>query len=47
MKMNYMNYKKKVKAISRNRLKKDLINKFAIINGAKYFSSGIFQNYSS
>ena len=32
---------KKVKAIST----KDLINKFSIFNGAKYFSSGIFQNY--
>ena len=31
----------KVKAIST----KDLINKFSIFNGAKYFSSGIFQNY--
>ena len=27
-------------------LTKDLINKFSILNGAKYFSSGIFQNYS-
>ena len=26
-------------------LRKDLINKFSIFNGAKYFSSGIFQNY--
>ena len=24
---------------------KDLINKFSILNGEKYFSSGIFQNY--
>ena len=30
-----------VKAIST----KDLINKFSIFNGAKYFSSGIFQKY--
>ena len=37
---------KKVKAISTKRLRKDLINKFSIFNGAKYFSSGIFQNYS-
>ena len=29
---------KKVKAISRNRLTKDLIDKFSILNGAKYFS---------
>ena len=36
---------KKVKAISRNRLTKDLIDKFSILNGAKYFSWGIFQNY--
>ena len=26
-------------------LTKDLVNKFNIYNGAKYFSSGIFQNY--
>ena len=26
-------------------LPKHLINKFSIFNGAKYFSSGIFQNY--
>ena len=25
--------------------RKDLINKFSILNEAKYFSSGIFQNY--
>ena len=36
---------KKVKAISTNRLTKDLINKLRIVNGAKYFSLGIFQNY--
>ena len=36
---------KKNKAISTNRLTKDLIYKFSIINGAKYFSLGIFQNY--
>ena len=24
---------------------KDFINKFSILNGAKYFPSGIFQNY--
>ena len=34
----------KVKGISTKRLK-DLRNKFSILNGAKYFSSGIFQNY--
>ena len=33
---------KKVKAIG---LTKDLINKFIVRNGAKYFSSGIFQSY--
>ena len=27
------------------RLTKDLIDKFSILNGAKYFSLGIFQNY--
>ena len=36
---------KKVKAISTKGLTKDLIKKFSILNGAKYFSSGIFQNY--
>ena len=35
----------KVKAVSSKVLTKDLINKFSILNGAKYFSSGIFQNY--
>ena len=35
----------KVKAISTKGLTKDLINKFSILNGAKYFSSGIFQSY--
>ena len=42
--MNEMNYQK-VKAISAKGLTKDLINKFSILIGAKYFSSGIFQNY--
>ena len=32
---------KKVKAISRKGLRKDLINKFSILNGEKYF----FQEY--
>ena len=36
---------KKVKAISTKGLTKDLIDKFSNLNGAKYFSSGIFQNY--
>ena len=36
---------KKVKALSTKGLTKDLINKFSIISGAKYFSSGKFQNY--
>ena len=35
----------KINTISRERLKTDLINKFCILNGAKYFSSGIIQNY--
>ena len=35
----------KVKAISTKGLKKDLIDKFSILNGAKYFSLRIFQNY--
>ena len=40
-----MNYPEKVKAVSSKKLTKDLINKFSILNGAKYLSSGIFQNY--
>ena len=36
---------KKVKEISTKGLTKDLINKISILNGVKYFSSGIFQNY--
>ena len=35
---------KKVKARSTKGLTKDLINKFSILNGAKYFSSAIFRN---
>ena len=35
----------KVKAMSTKGLIKDLINKSSIPNGAKYFSSEIFQNY--
>ena len=36
---------KTVKAISRKGSTKDMINKFIIFNGVKYFSEGIFQNY--
>ena len=36
---------KKVEAISTKGLTKDLISKYSILNGAKYFSSGILQNY--
>ena len=36
---------KKVKAISTKALTKDLINKFSILNCAKYFSLGMFQIY--
>ena len=36
-----MNYQKKLK----QGLTKDFINKISIFNEAKYFSSGIFQNY--
>ena len=35
----------KVKAVSTKELTKDLINNFSILNGAKYISSEIFQNY--
>ena len=36
---------KKVKAVSTIGLTKDLIDRFSILSRAKYFSSGIFQNY--
>ena len=36
---------KTVEAMSTKRLTNDLIDKFSILNGAKYFSSGIFQSY--
>ena len=36
---------KKVKTMSTKRLTKDFINKYNILNRAKSFSSGIFQNY--
>ena len=36
---------KKVKVISIKGFTEDLINKLSILNGAKYFSSRIFQNY--
>ena len=44
-KMNLMNYQKKAKAISTKGLIKDLMDKFSVLNGAKCFSSGTFQNY--
>ena len=40
-----MNYQKEVKAISTKGSTRDLINKFSILNGTKYFSSGTFENY--
>ena len=36
---------KKVKPISTKELKRYLIDKFSILNGSKYFYSGIFQIY--
>ena len=45
VKVNQMNLSKKVKVISTKRLKKDLIDKFSILNGAKYFAFEIFKNY--
>ena len=36
---------KNVLAISIGGLTKDLINKFSILNGEKYFSSWIYQSY--
>ena len=35
---------KRVKAILAKGLKKDLLNKFIIFNGAKYFPSAIFKD---
>ena len=40
-----LNETEKVKAILTKALTKDLTDKFRILNGVKYFSSGIFQNY--
>ena len=34
---------KKVKAIATKGLTRDLINKFSVLNGAKYFSLGTFR----
>ena len=42
--MNWLNYYKKVKAISTNGLTNNLREQFSIINKAKFFSLGIFQN---
>ena len=39
-----MNYQKKSRQYQQKVLTKCLIDKFSILNGAKYFSSGIFQN---
>ena len=43
--LNELELSKKVKAISTKGLTKDLINKFRVLNEAKYFSSGIYQIY--
>ena len=44
--MNYMNYQKKLKKeMSTKGLIKDLINKYSILNGAKYFSLEVLKNY--
>ena len=40
-----MNSQKKGKAISPKRLTKELIDKFSVLNGAKYFSLRIFKIY--
>ena len=45
IKMNWINYKRRLaKAVSTKRLTKDSVNKLSILNGAKYFYLGIFQN---
>ena len=46
LKMNEISYQRIVKLISIKGLTKDLINKYKILHGRKYFSSGILQNYS-
>ena len=46
LKMNEISYQRIVKLISIKGLTKDLINKYKVLNGRKYFSSGILQNYS-
>ena len=44
--MNYMNYQKKLKKeMSTKGLIKDLINKYSILNGAKYFSLEVLKTY--
>ena len=44
--MNYMNYQKQLKKeMSTKGLIKDLINKYSILNGAKYFSLEVLKNY--
>ena len=45
IKMNEIYYQTKCKAMSTIELTKDLINDFGILNGAKYFSSRMFQNH--
>ena len=41
LKIYYINYQKKVETVSTKGLVKDLLNKYTILNGAKYFLSGI------
>ena len=40
-----MSFKKKLKQYQQKRLTKDLIKRFSILNGSKYFSSITFQGY--
>ena len=42
--MNSMNYQKMFNS-NINKTTEDLINELSIVNGPKYFSSGIFQKY--
>ena len=41
LKIYYINHQKKVETVSTKGLVKDLLNKYTILNGAKYFLSGI------
>ena len=45
--MSYQKNQSNIKKKKEKGLTKGLIHKFSILNGAKYFSSEIFQSYSA